>query len=118
LFFLLVNVHPNDVQSHRQVEHIWRKACTYHLENLFAEILVQGDLTVEDPLKTYWLLGDLAIRAFLYHAELEATQLERRKNEAVMAETVRRILYDNWTAPIMEGFNHHQGQWQSAPILA
>jgi hypothetical protein len=51
LFFLLVNVHPNDVQSHRQVERIWRKAYTYHLANLFAEILVRGDLTIEDPLK-------------------------------------------------------------------
>jgi hypothetical protein len=118
LFFLLVNVYPNDVQSHRQVERIWKKACAYDLENLFTEILVRGDLTVEDPLKTYWLLGDLATRAFLYHAELEANQSERRKNEVVMAKTVRRISYDNWTAPIMEGFNRHQRQWQSAPILA
>ena len=97
---------------------MWKKACTYGLENLFAEILVCGDLSMEDSLKTYWLLGDLAIRAFLCHAELEAIQLERRKQEAAMVKTVRQISYDNWTAPIMEGFNRNYGQWQPTPIVA
>jgi hypothetical protein len=58
-------------------------------------------------LKIYWLLGDLDTRAFLYHAELEAPQSEKRKNEAVMAKIVRRISYDNWTTPIIEGFNRY-----------
>jgi hypothetical protein len=88
------------------------------LENLFAEILVRGELSVEDPLKTYWLLGDLAARVLLYHAELEAHQLERRQKESTMAKTVRKISYDNWTVPIMEGFNRHQSQWQIPPIVA
>lgn len=35
-----------------------------------------------------------------------------------MAKTHRRISYDNWTAPIMAGFNQVQGQWQSPPIVA
>ena len=94
-----------------------RKPTPITWNNLFAEILVRGDLSVEDPLKTYWLLGDLATRVFLYHAKVEATQSERYKNEAIMAKTLRRILYDHWTAPIVEGFNCNQGQWQSAPIL-
>lgn len=73
LFFLLVNVQASDVLTHKQVEHVWKKASTYKLKTLFPEILIRGDLSVEDSLKTYWLLGDLAARAFLYHAELEAT---------------------------------------------
>jgi hypothetical protein len=36
LFFLLVNVQSNEVLFHRQVERIWKKTCTYQLENLFA----------------------------------------------------------------------------------
>jgi hypothetical protein len=94
LFFLLVNVQSNDVLFHRQVERIWKKAYTYRLENLSAEILVRGELTVEDPLKAYWLLGDLAAKVLLYQAEMEATQLERRQKEAAMAKTVRQIYGD------------------------
>ena len=53
------------------------KMHTYGLKNLFAEILVCSDLSVEDSLKTYWLLGDLAIRTFLYHIELEENQSKK-----------------------------------------
>jgi predicted GNAT family acetyltransferase len=118
LFYLLVNVQPNDELSPKQVERVWKKACTYSMENLFAEILVRGELSVENPAKTYWLLGDLAARVLLYHAESEAHQSERRLKESAMAKTVRQISHDNWTIPIMEGFNQHQGQWQTNLIVA
>ena len=94
LFFLLVNVQSNDVHFHTQVECIWKKAYTYRLENLSTEILVRGEVMVEDPLKAYWLLGDLAARVLLYQAEMEATQLERSQKEAAMAKTVRQIYGD------------------------
>ena len=52
--------------------YLWTGECV-------ANIMVRGDLSVEDPLKTYWLLGDLAARAFFCHIELETIQLERYK---------------------------------------
>jgi hypothetical protein len=59
VFFLLVNVQPETTLTHRQFERIWTKAVNYGKENLLAEILVRGELNVEDPVKAYWMAGDL-----------------------------------------------------------
>ena len=108
---------PNELLSHRQMEHIWKKAYTYWLENLFAKILVRGELTMQDPLKAYWLLGNLAAKVLFFQVEMEAIQLERRQKESVMAKTVKKISSDNWTTPIIEGFNRYHRQWQNTLIM-
>jgi hypothetical protein len=117
VFFLLVNVQPETTLTHRQFERIWTKAVNYGKENLLAEILVRGELNVEDPVKAYWMAGDLGARILLYKAEQEFNQSEKRRTEQAMAISKRQLSCDHWTLPIMTGFNRYQAQWDAPPLM-
>ena len=67
-----------------QFGELWLKACAYNLENLLTEVVLRGDLELEDPPSAYVQIGDFGGRRLLYYAKLES-ELESRCSVAKVA---------------------------------
>jgi hypothetical protein len=65
VFFLLMEVEQSVTLSTNEFATIGARAKSKGLENLFVEILLRDDLTVEDYAQAYWKFGDLGVRSFL-----------------------------------------------------
>lgn len=116
VFFLVMNVQNGDALECQQLERIWRKAGNYGMMNLFAEILVQGELTMEDPFAAYLLMGDLAARAFIYSEEVEHQQEQRRIKEQAMVSSSRVVACAEWTIAVLQGFEAYEDAWPGEVI--
>ena len=108
VFFLLMDVEQAVTLTAPEFEIVAKHAKAKGLENLFVEILIRGNLTVEDYAQAYWKFGDLGVRSFLYRWEAEKNQAQRRQMEPAMAKLNRRICCTEWIQPILEGFDSFQ----------
>lgn len=115
MFFLLYDLEAGQTLEHVQLVHIWQGANVDNRQNLFAEILVRGDLLVEDFFRAFLLVGDLAARAYLYWRELEQEQARRRQCSQDVTSNGRFVNCTEWTAAIVRGFDESTN-WQTKTV--
>ena len=79
VFYTLFQLEYRERLDPHPFEATWQTTCTYELENLLTEMVLQADLELEDKPAAYIRIGDFGLRRLLYYAKLEAELGQRHK---------------------------------------
>lgn len=72
VFFIHTGLTLGEALSESRFKFLWKEASFLHCENLFTEIVLRGDVIPENPVATYFLIGDYGARVLQFYATLEA----------------------------------------------
>ena len=78
VLFLMLNLNRHETLSTFQFGSVWPRACYFNLENLLVEVIVRGDLELEDYGAAYSQIGNFGLRRILYYNKLESDLATRR----------------------------------------
>jgi hypothetical protein len=86
VLFLVLNLNWRETLSNSQFRTVWSRACYYNLENLLLEVVLRGDLELDDYGAAYGQIGDFGLRRLLYYSKLESDLAMRRSTAQVAYE--------------------------------
>jgi hypothetical protein len=75
-------------------------AVEYSLEDLFVEILVRGDLDLDDWVSAYWVIGDFGVRLLRYYKQMEEVQAARYRWGKEQSTQIREPDCATWTTSV------------------
>jgi hypothetical protein len=81
--------------SNSQFRTVWSRACYYNLKNLLLEVVLRGDLELDDYGAAYGQIGDFGLRRLLYYSKLESDLAMRRSTTQVAYEGRTALLLGN-----------------------
>ena len=79
IFFVVYSLRPNQVLSPLEFEELWEEVTVDGYEHLLTEILVRGELNLQDMFRGFQIIADLGVHVFLYYSELELTLNTKRQ---------------------------------------
>ena len=74
LFFLVADLVLQQYVCIGEFQRLWQFVADLKREDLLVEIIVRGDLILEDYVAPYWLIGDLGVQLLRYYREMEEVQ--------------------------------------------
>lgn len=79
IFFVVYGLRPNQVLSPSDFEDLWEEVSIDGYEHLLTEILVRGELSLQNMFKGFQVIADLGVHVFLYYSQLELTLNSKRQ---------------------------------------
>ena len=79
IFFIVYSLRPNQSLSPLDFEGLWEEVTEDGYEHLLTEILVRGELNLNDMFKGFQIIADLGVHVFLYYSQLELTLSKKRQ---------------------------------------
>lgn len=113
VFLLIAEVQLYQRLSAAAFQSIWERAERLQEEDLLAEIIVRGDLVLEDYVAAFWLIGDLGVLLLRYHRRLEEVQAWRHQLEVQNAERSRNPKCTDWANLVVAKLAN---DWEHCPI--
>ena len=79
VFFIVYGLRSSQVLDPTEFERLWEETVNDGRENLLTEILVRGELRLNDLFKGFQAIADLGVHVFLYYGELELALSTKRR---------------------------------------
>ena len=113
VFFMISNLGMKQSFSAQEFQRVWQLAVEYSLEDLFVEVLVRGDLDLDDWVSAYWVIGDLGVRLMRYYKQMEEVQAARYRLGKEQSTQIREPDCATWTSAVEAALAKN---WRTCPI--
>lgn len=112
IFFIHTGLSLKESVSELKFQFLWKKARLLCSEDLFTEMLVRGDIVLENPAQAYYVVGDYGARILKFYTTLEDALASRRHSAAICASKQRKVEVQC----LVTGVAEHCLQWMTPPL--
>ena len=113
VFFLVADLVLQQYVCIGEFQRLWQFAADLNWEDLLVEIIVRGDLILEDYVAAYWVIGDLGVRLLRYYREMEEVQEARSRSALQYGDHVRQPNCVDWGQAVAARLAQN---WEECPI--
>ena len=102
VFFIVNNLKPSQVLEPTEFERLWEESVSEGYENLLTEILVRGELKLQNLFKGFQIIADLGVHVFLYYSQLELSLSKKRQlvSKAEASQPTRHVNLQQWNQAV------------------
>lgn len=102
VFYIVYSLKPSQVLEPTEFERLWEEVVSEGYENLLTEILVRGELKLQDLFRGFQIIADMGAHVFLYYSQLEVSLSKKRRlvTEAEAGQPVRLVDLQHWNQAV------------------
>ena len=102
IFLIVYGLRSSQVLESTEFERLWEEAVSEGHEDLLTEILVRGELKLQDLFKGFQIIADLGVHVFLYYSQLELSLSSKRRlvSVAEASQPTRLVNLQQWNQAV------------------